>query len=69
MATNGERESPQSTEEAMLAHQIAKALMAENIDEAFRVMGRFMDKRRYQVSPDVMNEFKVAGRIRETDIY
>lgn len=65
MVKNGEYGPVNATEEAMLANQIAKALRREDIDEAFRVIGRFMDKRRYQVSSDVCGEFKLAGRVRE----
>ena len=55
----------QSTEEAILANKLAKAMALEDIDEAFRVMGRFMDKHRYQISCDICNEFKLAGRVRK----
>ena len=66
MVTNGENRPGNSTEEALLAHQVAKALAGENIDEAFRVMGRFMDKHRYKLSSDVCSEFKSAGRVRQS---
>ena len=55
----------QSTEEAILANKLAKAMALQDIDEAFRVMGRFMDKHRYQISCDICNEFKLAGRVQK----
>lgn len=65
MVNNGPNESSRLTEEAMLANQLARALSGEDIDETFRIIGRFMDKHRYHVSAEVFDEFKLAGRIHE----
>ncbi len=51
------------TEEAMLANKLARAMLVEDIDEAFREIGRFMDKYRYQVSSSVCDEYRLADRI------
>lgn len=53
-------------EDAMLVSQLTKALLTSNVDEVFRIMGRYLDKYRLQVSTDVLQECEVAGRIRQT---
>lgn len=52
-------------EDAMLVAQLTKALLLSNVDEVFRIMGRYLDKHRLQVSADVLQEYEFAGRIRQ----
>ncbi|WP_029065361.1 hypothetical protein [Labrenzia sp. DG1229] len=51
------------TEEGRLVVQITKVLFANDADETFRVIGRYMDKHGLKVSRDVIAEFELAGRV------
>lgn len=66
MNSGDEKGTADAAEEAMLIVQITKALYAHDIDEIFRILGRYLDKHRFQVSADVMREFEVAGRIKQS---
>jgi len=45
--------------------QLTKAIFAKDIDEAFRVLGRYLDKHKLNVSADVIKEYELAGRIKD----
>lgn len=63
MKQHARSDSAKLTEEAMLSRRISKLLSAGDIDEAFRAIGRYMDKHRHQMSQTVLEEFRIAGRI------
>lgn len=65
MEANGENGSAKLTEDAMLVAQLTKALLRSNVDEVFRIIGRYLDKHRLQVSTEVLQEYEIAGRIRQ----
>lgn len=65
MDSNGENGSAKMAEDAMLVSQLTKALLLSNVDEVFRIMGRYLDKHRLQVSTEVLQEYEVAGRIKQ----
>lgn len=64
MAEEGEEEPAELTEEAMLVVELTRALFKDDVDEVFRILGRHLDKRRLQISPDIMREYELASRIR-----
>jgi len=66
MTEKWEEEPAELTEDAMMVVQLTKAIFAKDIDEAFRVLGRYLDKHKSKVSADVIKEYELAGRIRET---
>lgn len=65
MDLNRENGSAKLAEDAMLVSQLTKALLSSNVDEVFRVLGRYLDKHRLQVSTDVLQEYEIAGRIKQ----
>ena len=64
MAEEGEEEPAELTEEAMLVVELTRSLFKDDVDEVFRILGRHLDKRRLQISADVMREYELASRIR-----
>lgn len=62
---NHEEEAFELTQEAKLVVELTKALFKKDIDEMFRILGRHLDKHRLQVSSDVLQEFEIAGRIKQ----
>lgn len=64
MSDNNNEEKTELTEEGRLVVQLTKSLFAQDIDEAFRTIGRYMDKHKLTLSSEVIEEFKAAQRIR-----
>lgn len=62
---NEKEESGELTEEGMLVVELTRALFSQDIDEAFRILGRHMDKNNLQISTEVLDEYRLAGRILE----
>ena len=54
------------TEQGRLVVRITRALFKNDIDESYRILGEYLDKHRLQVSADVISEYQVAGRIRQS---
>jgi hypothetical protein len=52
------------TEEAALVVQLTKTLFAQDIDETFRILGRYLDKHQFKVSNEVLSEYHLAQRIK-----
>ena len=63
MVQKEEPESAELTQEAMLVVELTKALFRNDIDETFRILGRYLDKNRLKISKDVFDEYRIAGRI------
>ncbi|MFK7844042.1 MAG: hypothetical protein AB8G77_01985 [Rhodothermales bacterium] len=65
MDSSGENGSAKIAQDAMLVSQLTKALLWTNVDEVVRIRGRYLDKHRLQVSTEVLQEYEVAGRIKQ----
>lgn len=52
-------------EQGRIVVHMFKAVEADDMDEALRIIGRYMDKYRLQVSSDVIEEFKTGRRIKD----
>jgi len=65
MTENKEDQPAELTEDALMVVQLTKAIFAKDIDEAFRVLGRYLDKHKLNVSADVIKEYELAGRIKD----
>lgn len=58
-------DSDMPTEEGRLVIMVTRALFKKDVDETLRIFGEYMDKHRLQVSAEVIQEYKAAGRISE----
>lgn len=54
------------TEEGRLVIRVTRALFKNDIDETFRILGEYLDKHQLQVSAEILSEYQIAGRIRES---
>lgn len=63
MSDNNNEEHTDLTEEGRLVVQLTKSLFGQDMDEAFRTIGRYMDKHKLTISSEVIKEFKTAQRI------
>lgn len=63
MSDNNKEEKTELTEEGRLVVQLTKSFFAQDIDEAFRTIGRYMDKHNLSVSHEVIEEYITAQRI------
>lgn len=64
MSDNNNEEQTELTGEARLVVQLTKSLFAQDMDETFRTIGRYMDKHKLSISEEVIEEYKIAQRIR-----
>lgn len=63
-----ENKEAELTEQGALVVALSKALFADDINSAFRMLGNHMDQHGLKVSKIVLDEYQNAGRVAESDV-